>query len=105
MTYGLPISSSVNKYLGGVTTGQLQQGTTPNTPTLSVETTKYYGSGVLITPSVRCETDGRIILTLAGWESLEAFVAVDVDMSYMEYSGCSYKTPKGLVSTKFTIAS
>lgn len=99
-----PASASTNTW-GGVITGQLQQGTTPSTPTLSGATTKYYGVGVAMTPSVRCETDGRIILTLAGWESLEAFVAVDVDMSYIEYSGGSYKAPKGLVSTKFTIAS
>ncbi|EFU8242699.1 hypothetical protein HRZ50_000359 [Escherichia coli] len=97
-----PSSGSVSTW-GGNITGQLVQGTTAGNVTLTGNTNTLYTTGTALNPSIRCETDGRIIITFAGWESLEAFITCDIAMVYNEYSGGSNNTVLGLVNKKFAV--
>lgn len=97
-----PSSGSVSTW-GGNITGQLVQGTTAGNVTLTGNTNTLYTTGTALNPSIRCETDGRIIITFAWWESLEAFITCDIAMVYNEYSGGSNNTVLGLVNKKFAV--
>ncbi|TJF85450.1 phage head-binding domain-containing protein [Escherichia coli] len=97
-----PSSGSVSTW-GGNITGQLVQGTTAGNVTLTGNTNTLYTTGTALNPSIRCGTDGRIIITFAGWESLEAFITCDIAMVYNEYSGGSNNTVLGLVNKKFAV--
>lgn len=97
-----PSSGSVSTW-GGNITGQLVQGTTAGNITLAGNTNTLYTTGTALNPSIRCGTDGRIIITFAGWESLEAFITCDIAMVYNEYSGGSNNTVLGLVNKKFAV--
>ncbi|HGF2085729.1 TPA: phage head-binding domain-containing protein [Escherichia coli] len=97
-----PSSGSVSTW-GGNITGQLVQGTTAGNITLDGNTNTLYTTGTALNPSIRCGTDGRIIITFAGWESLEAFITCDIAMVYNEYSGGSNNTVLGLVNKKFAV--
>ncbi|MCW3424366.1 phage head-binding domain-containing protein [Escherichia coli] len=97
-----PSSGSVSTW-GGYITGQLVQGTTAGNITLAGNTNTLYTTGTALNPSIRCGTDGRIIITFAGWESLEAFITCDIAMVYNEYSGGSNNTVLGLVNKKFAV--
>lgn len=99
-----PFSGNTSTW-GGIISGQIVQGTTAGDATLSGFTEKSYSTGTALNPSIRCDTNGRLILTLSGWESLEAFICIDIEMTYNEYSGGSNKTTRGLVSKKFSIGS
>ncbi|MEE6808177.1 phage head-binding domain-containing protein [Escherichia coli O113:H4] len=96
-------SSGIVSTWGGNITGQLVQGTTAGNVTLTGNTNTLYTTGTALNPSIRCGTDGRIIITFAGWESLEAFITCDIAMVYNEYSGGSNKTTLGLTNKKFTV--
>ncbi|EHD1573093.1 hypothetical protein JR769_003131 [Escherichia coli] len=97
-----PSSGNVSTW-GGNITGQLVQGTTAGNVTLTGNTNTLYTTGTALNPSIRCGTDGRIIITFAGWESLEAFITCDIAMVYNEYSGGSNNTVLGLVNKKFAV--
>lgn len=97
-----PSSGSTSTW-GGSVVGQLVQGTTAGNVTLTGNTNTLYTTGTALNPSIRCETDGRIIITFAGWESLDAFITCDIAMVYNEYSGGSNNTTLGLTNKKFNV--
>ncbi|HGU4676953.1 hypothetical protein U9Z52_02380 [Escherichia coli] len=97
-----PASGNTSTW-GGRIVGQLVQGTTAATVTMAGDVSTAYTTGTALTPSIRCETDGRIIITFAGWESIEAFINLDITMTYNEYYGGANKTLKGIANSKFSL--
>lgn len=90
--------SGISSAWHGKIQGTLVMGTTPSASTLEGTVTASYTKGTAATPTISVDASGNVFLNFAGWESLEANVAVTVRMQYNEYSGGGNKTVRGMLS-------
>lgn len=56
-----------------------------------------YTKGIAATPTVSADINGNVFLNFAGWDSLEANIAVRVSMQYDEFSGGANKSVRGML--------
>lgn len=90
--------SGVSSAWHGRIQGTLVMGTTTSSSTLEGNVSASYTKGTAATPTISVDTNGNVFLNLAGWDALEANVAVTVRMQYNQYSGGGNKTVRGMLS-------
>lgn len=90
--------SGVSSAWHGKIQGTLAMGTTPSANTLEGTVSAYYTKGTAATPTISVDVGGNVFLNFAGWDALEANVAVTVRMQYNQYSGGGNKTVRGMLS-------
>lgn len=90
--------SGVSSAWHGKIQGTLAMATTPSASTLEGTVTASYTKGTAATPTISVDASGNVFLNLAGWDALEANVAVTVRMQYNQYSGGGNKTVRGMLS-------
>lgn len=92
-----PFSGVASAWHGKIQ-GTLVMPTTPSASTLEGTVTASYTKGTAATPTISVDASGNVFLNLAGWDALEANVAVTVRMQYNQYSGGGNKTVRGMLS-------
>lgn len=90
--------SGVSSAWHGRIQGTLTMATTPSVSTLEGTVSASYTKGTAATPTISVDASGNVFLNLAGWDALEANVAVTVRMQYNQYSGGGNKTVRGMLS-------
>lgn len=90
--------SGVGSAWHGKIQGTLVMGTTPSASTLEGTVSASYTKGTAATPTISVDASGNVFLNFAGWDALEANVAVTVRMQYNQYSGGGNKTVRGMLS-------
>lgn len=90
--------SGVSSAWHGKIQGTLAMGTTPSANTLEGTVSASYTKGTAATPTISVDVGGNVFLNFAGWDALEANVAVTVRMQYNQYSGGGNKTVRGMLS-------
>lgn len=90
--------SGVSSAWHGRIQGTLAMATTPSASTLEGTVSASYTKGTAATPTISVDASGNVFLNLAGWDALEANVAVTVRMQYNQYSGGGNKTVRGMLS-------
>lgn len=90
--------SGVGSAWHGKIQGTLVMGTTPSASTLEGTVSASYTKGTAATPTISVDARGNVFLNFAGWDALEANVAVTVRMQYNQYSGGGNKTVRGMLS-------
>lgn len=90
--------SGVSSAWHGRIQGTLVMGTTPSASTLEGTVSASYTKGTAATPTISVDINGNVFLNFAGWDALEANVAVTVRMQYNQYSGGGNKTVRGMLS-------
>lgn len=90
--------SGVSSAWHGKIQGTLVMGTSPAASTLEGTVSASYTKGTAATPTISVDVSGNVFLNFAGWDALEANVAVTVRMQYNQYSGGGNKTVRGMLS-------
>ena len=90
--------SGVSSAWHGRLQGTLVMGTTPAASTMEGSVQSTFTKGTAATPTISVDTSGNVFLNFAGWDALEANIAVNVKMQYDEYSGGGNKTVRGMLS-------
>lgn len=90
--------SGVSSAWHGRLQGTLVMGTTPAASTMEGSVQSTFTKGTAATPTISVDTSGNVFLNFAGWDALEANIAVNVKMQYDEYSGGGNKTVRGMIS-------
>lgn len=90
--------SGVSSAWHGRIQGTLAMATTPSASTLEGTVSASYTKGTAATPTISVDASGNVFLNFAGWDALEANVAVTVRMQYNQYSGGGNKTVRGMLS-------
>ena len=89
--------SGVSSAWHGKIQGTLVMGTTPAANTLEGTVSASYTKGTAATPTISADASGNVFLNFAGWDALEANIAVRLSMQYSEYSGGGNKTVRGML--------
>ncbi|HHV7379588.1 TPA: phage head-binding domain-containing protein [Escherichia coli] len=89
--------SGVTSAWHGRIQGTLSAGTTPAALTMEGAVQSTYTKGIAATPTVSADINGNVFLNFAGWDSLEANIAVRVSMQYDEFSGGANKSVRGML--------
>lgn len=90
--------SGVSSAWHGRLQGTLVMGTTPAASTMEGSVQSTFTKGTAATPTISVDASGNVFLNFAGWDALEANIAVNVKMQYDEYSGGGNKTVRGMLS-------
>lgn len=90
--------SGVSSAWHGKIQGTIAMATTPSASTLEGTVSASYTKGTAATPTISVDASGNVFLNFAGWDALEANVAVTVRMQYNQYSGGGNKTVRGMLS-------
>lgn len=90
--------SGVSSAWHGKIQGTLVMGTTPSASTMEGSVQSTFTKGTAATPTISVDASGNVFLNFAGWDALEANVAVNVRMQYDQYSGGGNKTVRGMLS-------
>lgn len=90
--------SGISSAWHGKIQGTLVMGTSPAASTLEGTVSASYTKGTAATPTISVDASGNVFLNFAGWDALEANVAVTVRMQYNQYSGGGNKTVRGMLS-------
>lgn len=90
--------SGVSSAWHGKIQGALVMGTTPAASTMEGSVQSTFTKGTTATPTISVDTSGNVFLNFAGWEALDANIAVNVRMQYNQYSGGGNKTVRGMLS-------
>ncbi|UHS65014.1 putative tail spike protein [Shigella phage vB_SboS_Gloob] len=90
--------SGVSSAWHGRLQGTLVMGTTPAASTMEGSVQSTFTKGTAATPTISVDTSGNVFLNFAGWDSIDANIAVNVKMQYDEYSGGGNKTVRGMIS-------
>lgn len=90
--------SGISSAWHGKIQGTLVMGTSPAASTLEGTVSASYTKGTAATPTISVDVGGNVFLNFAGWDALEANVAVTVRMQYNQYSGGGNKTVRGMLS-------
>ncbi len=90
--------SGISSAWHGRLQGTLVMGTTPAASTMEGSVQSTFTKGTAATPTISVDTSGNVFLNFAGWDALEANIAVNVKMQYDEYSGGGNKTVRGMLS-------
>ncbi|WP_080320281.1 hypothetical protein [Enterobacter hormaechei] len=91
-----PWSGVTNAWHGRIQ-GTLSAGSTPAALTMEGAVQSTYTKGTAATPTVSADINGNVFLNFAGWDSLEANIAVRVSMQYDEFSGGVNKSVRGML--------
>ena len=89
--------SGVTSAWHGRIQGTLSAGSTPAALTMEGAVQSTYTKGTAATPTVSADINGNVFLNFAGWDSLEANIAVRVSMQYDEFSGGVNKSVRGML--------
>lgn len=89
--------SGVTSAWHGRIQGTLSAGSTPAALTMEGAVQSTYTKGISATPTVSADINGNVFLNFAGWDSLEANIAVRVSMQYDEFSGGANKSVRGML--------
>ncbi|HFV1498300.1 TPA: phage head-binding domain-containing protein [Escherichia coli] len=89
--------SGVTSAWHGRIQGTLSAGSTPAALTMEGAVQSTYTKGIAATPTVSADINGNVFLNFAGWDSLEANIAVRVSMQYDEFSGGANKSVRGML--------
>nr|DAH89520.1 MAG TPA: tailspike protein [Caudoviricetes sp.] len=90
--------SGVSSAWHGKIQGTIVMGTTPAPSTMEGSVQSTFTKGTAATPTISVDTSGNVFLNFAGWEALDANIAVNVRMQYNQYSGGGNKTVRGMLS-------
>jgi hypothetical protein len=90
--------SGISSAWHGRLQGTLVMGTSPAPSTMEGSVQSTFTKGTAATPTISVDASGNVFLNFAGWDSLDANIAVNVKMQYDEYSGGGNKTVRGMLS-------
>lgn len=91
-----PFSGVTSAWHGRIQ-GTLVMGSTPAASNMEGSVQSTYTKGTAATPTISVDASGSVFLNFAGWDSLEANIAVNIRMQYDEYSGGGNKTIRGML--------
>lgn len=92
-----PLSGVTSAWHGRIQ-GTLSVGSSPVALTMEGSVQSSYTKGTTATPTITADTNGNVYLNFAGWDNLEANIAVNVNMQYDEFSGGANKSVRGMLS-------